>query len=103
MVFDSISSNIDQGLWINTSADIFFFGDYNLHHKDWLTYSGGTDTPGELSYNGSISNDLTQMVNFPTRIPDCDYSYAWSCSLCEGRTSFSHGTLENSSESQLCF
>ena len=25
------------------------------------------------SYNFSISNDLTQMVNFPTRIPDCDF------------------------------
>ena len=24
------------------------------------------------SYNFSIANDLTQMVNFPTRIPDCD-------------------------------
>ena len=24
-------------------------------------------------YNFSISNDLTQMVNFPTRIPDCDF------------------------------
>ena len=24
------------------------------------------------SYSFSISNDLTQMVNFPTRIPDCD-------------------------------
>ena len=23
-------------------------------------------------YNFSISNDLTQMVNFPTWIPDCD-------------------------------
>ena len=23
-------------------------------------------------YNFSISNDLTQMVNFPTQIPDCD-------------------------------
>ena len=26
----------------------------------------------ELSYNFSISNNLTQMVNFATRIPDCD-------------------------------
>ena len=43
-----------------------------VHHKDWLTYSGGTDRPGELCYNFSISNDLTQMVNFPTRIPECD-------------------------------
>ena len=46
--------------------------DFNVHHKDWLTYSGGTDRPGELCYNFSISNDLTQVVNFPTWIPDCD-------------------------------
>ena len=51
---------------------MFVFGDFNVHHKDWLTYSGGTDRPGELCYNFSISNDLTQMVNFPTWIPDCD-------------------------------
>ena len=43
-----------------------------LHHQDWLTYSGGTDQAGELCYNFSISNDLTQMVNFPMRISDCD-------------------------------
>ena len=72
MVFDSISSNIDEVLSINPSANVFGFGDFNVHHKDWLTYSGGTDQPGELCYNFSISNDLTQMVNFPTRIPDCD-------------------------------
>ena len=40
----------------------------NIHHKDWLTYSGGTDRSGELCYNFSISNDLTQMINFSTRI-----------------------------------
>ena len=28
--------------------------------------------PGELCYNFSISNNLTQMDNFHTRIPDCD-------------------------------
>ena len=54
MVFYSISSN------------------FNVHHKDWLTYSGGTDRPGEVCYNFPISNDLTQIVNFPTWIPDCD-------------------------------
>ena len=32
-----------------------------------------TDRPGELCYNFSISHDLTQMANFPTQIPDCDY------------------------------
>ena len=57
---------------INPSANVFVFGDCNVHHKDWLTYSGGTDGPGDLCYNFSISNDLTQIVNFPTRIPDCD-------------------------------
>ena len=72
MVFDSISSNIDEVLSLSPSANVFVFGDFNVHHKDWLTYSGGTDRPGELCYNFSISNDLTQMVNFPTRIPDCD-------------------------------
>ena len=51
---------------------MFVFGDFNDHHKDWLTYSGGTDRPGELCYNFSISHDLTQIVNFPTRILDCD-------------------------------
>ena len=71
-VFDSISSNRDQVLSINPSSNVFVFGDFNVHHKEWLTYSGGTDRPGELCYNFSISNNLTQIVNFPTRIPDCD-------------------------------
>ena len=70
-VFDSISSDIDEVLSINPSANVFVFGDFNVHHKDWLT-SGGTDRTGELCYNFSISNDLTQVVNFPTRIPGCD-------------------------------
>ena len=64
MVFDVISSNIDADLSINPSA-VF------VYHKEWLTNSGGTDRSGELCYNFSISNDLTQMVNFPTRISDC--------------------------------
>ena len=70
-VSDSISTNIDEVLSINPSA-VFVFGDFNVHHKDWLTHSSGTDRSGELCYNFSISNDRTQMVNFPTRIPDCD-------------------------------
>ena len=72
MVFDSISFNIDEVLLINSPANVFVFGDFNVYYKDWLTYSGGTDGPGELCYNFSILNDPTQMVIFPTRIPDCD-------------------------------
>ena len=70
-VFDSISSNIDEVLSIIPSA-VFVFRDFNVHYKDLLTYSGRTDQPGEVCYNFSISNDLIQMVNFPSRIRDCN-------------------------------
>ena len=69
-VFDSISSNIDEVLSINPSANSFVFGDFNAHHKNWLTYSGETDTVDLVNFvifvNFMISSDLTQMVNFHT-------------------------------------
>ena len=80
-VFDSISSNIDEVLSINLSANVFVFGDFNVHHKDWLTYSGGADQLGELCYNFYISNDLTQMFNFPTRIPLLYWTYFFLLTL----------------------
>ena len=36
MVFDSITPNIDEVFSINPSANVFVFGDFNVHHKDWL-------------------------------------------------------------------
>ena len=36
------------------------------------TYSGGTDTTGELCYYICGSNDLAQMLNLLTQIPDCN-------------------------------
>ena len=69
-VFDSISSNINEVLSINPSSNVFVFGDFSVHYKDWLNYSGGSDRPDELCNN--FSNDLTRVVNFPIRIPDCD-------------------------------
>ena len=68
-IFDSISSNIDEVLLMNPSANVFVFGDPNVYHKDWFTYSGCTDRPGELC---NTLKYLTQMVNFLTWIPDCD-------------------------------
>ena len=70
MVFYFFSSKIDEVFSISPSAE-FVFGNFNIHHKDWLTYSGGNDRSDELCYNFSMSNYLNQMVNFPTRIPDC--------------------------------
>ena len=63
-LFDSISSNIDKVLSINPSANMLLFGDFNVWHKNWLTFSGGTDTFGELCYSFSTSNEVTQMVTF---------------------------------------
>ena len=65
-VFDSIPLNMDKVLSINPYANVVVFGDFNVHHKCWLTYFGGTERAGEFCYNFSISNDLTQMVNFPS-------------------------------------
>ena len=48
MAFYSISSNIDEVLSINPSTYVFVFRDLNIYHKDCLTYSHGTDRPGEL-------------------------------------------------------
>ena len=44
----SISSNIDEILSINPSANVFVFGDFNVQHRGWVTYSDGTTRPGEL-------------------------------------------------------
>ena len=71
-VFDSISSNIDGVLSINPSTNVFFFEDVNFHHKNWQSYSGGTDISGELCYNFSILNNHTQMANCPTHIQEFD-------------------------------
>ena len=43
--------------------NVFVFGHFNIHHKDWLTYSGGTDDLVNC-YNLSISN-LSTMVSPP--------------------------------------
>ena len=64
MVFGTISSNIDEVLSISPSANVFVFGEFNVHYKDWLTCSGGTNRSGELCYNFSISNDLTLLDLF---------------------------------------
>ena len=51
MVFDFISSKIDELLSVNPPANVFVFGGFNTHHKDWLTYSGGTARPSEFCNN----------------------------------------------------
>ena len=46
---------------------------FNTYCKNWLTFSSGTDRPGKLCYIFCISNNLIQIVNFPTHIPNSDF------------------------------
>ena len=39
---------MDEILSIDPSVNVFTFRDFNIHHKDCLTYSGGTDRLGEF-------------------------------------------------------
>ena len=63
---DSISSNIDQVLSINLSANVFVNGEFIVHHKDRLAHSGGTDRPGEVCHNFSQTN-LLRWLSFLLR------------------------------------
>ena len=48
-----------------------FIWDFSVLHKYWLIYYGETERPGEL-YDFSISKGLTGVINFPTRVSNCD-------------------------------
>ena len=65
--FSVISSNIDEVLSINSSANVLVFGDFNVYRKGWFirTYSIGTDRRGKLCCN-------LKSPYFSARIPDFD-------------------------------
>ena len=50
-VFDGISFNTDEILSINPSVNMLIFEDFNVRHKDWLTY-----------YDGSLTMTLTALL-----------------------------------------
>ena len=67
-VFDAVLSSIDGVLLFNPSVNLFVFGDFNVHHKNWLAYYGTTDRSDELCYSLSIADNLPQSINFSTWI-----------------------------------
>ena len=69
-VLDAISDSIDSAISQHPSAQVMVFGDFNVHHKEWLTHSRNIDIPGIVIHNFSISQDLTEIVSSPTHIPD---------------------------------
>ena len=76
VIFDNISGKIDEILSDYPSANIHICGDFNVHHKDWLTHSRVTDPEGIECFNFSVAHDLTQIVSTPTRLPDVDTHFA---------------------------
>ena len=67
-VFYAILSNIDKVLSITPSANETLTSTIRTGSPVLV----GSDTLGVLCYNFPISNDLIQIVKFPTKIPDCD-------------------------------
>ena len=47
---DAVPSNIDEVLSMNLSTNVFVFGEFNVRHKDWLTFLGGTDRPDVIIF-----------------------------------------------------
>jgi len=55
----------------NPSVNIAVCGDFNIHYSEWYGYAK-TDTAGLEAFNFSVSQNLSQIVDFPTRFPDND-------------------------------
>ena len=67
-VVKAVSSNIDKAPILQPSANIMVCGDSNGHNTKWLCHSHITDVAGLFA----MAQDLTQIADFPTRIPDRD-------------------------------
>ena len=67
--FDYLTSKVEHILSHSPFSEISILGDFNVHHHLWLS-SSFTDLPGEQAFNFSILNDLEQLVQHPTHIPD---------------------------------
>ena len=67
--FDYLNTQVEHILTHSPFSEITILGDFNVHHQLWLS-SSFTDQPGEQAYNFAILNDLEQLVQHPTRIPD---------------------------------
>ena len=76
VLFDQIAEKVDQILTECPSANIHICGDFNVHHKDWLTHSNTTDTAGRHCHDFAMAYGLTQIVDVPTRVPDRDGDFA---------------------------
>ncbi|KAL7644661.1 UNVERIFIED_CONTAM: hypothetical protein RMT77_004202 [Armadillidium vulgare] len=67
------SSTIKTSKWstfISSSfSEIIILGNFKVHHRQWLS-SSSHDTDCERAFHFVIQNDLEQLVQLPTHIPD---------------------------------
>ena len=68
-IIDVVSDSIDHALSLFPTSNICVFGDFNVHHVEWLG-SRSSDSAGTHVYNFSLTQSLTQIIDFPTRYPD---------------------------------
>ena len=66
-IFDAISNSIALALSRHPTAEIIVFGDFNVHHKEWLIRSHSTDAPGVSAFNFALSYDILFYLNFCCR------------------------------------
>ena len=71
-VVEAVSSNIDKALILQPSANIIICGDFNTHYTEWPCHSHTIDVANLFCQEFAMAQDLTQIVDLPTRISDCD-------------------------------
>lgn len=68
-LFDHLSQAADNAQAQFLNAEMVFLGDFNAHHESWLG-SSKTDHAGRTAHAFALTQDLTQLVHQPTRVPD---------------------------------
>ena len=95
-MLDAISDSIDSAISQHPSAQVMVFGDFNVHHKEWLTVIL-TFLDGITTHNFLISQHLTQIVSSPTDILDraSDGRYLLDLFLCSNPDDCVEGLASN--------
>jgi Endonuclease-reverse transcriptase len=68
--FDNLSYCINSLIQNDPSSEIVIAGDFNVHNAEWLLHSSNTTEEGRFVELFCSLNNLTQIINEPTRIPD---------------------------------
>ena len=75
-LYTYLTSTIETLIQRFINCEIVVLGDFNVHNAEWLTHSKGSDRAGIEAESFAIINDLSQLINSPTRIPDRSSDFA---------------------------